>query len=466
MELPCVLCCSKDEDEMVFGKVHKEEQLVVHRNCLYLSSNLVQNGNERTGILSFLKKDILMEMRRCRLLRCFYCQRLGANIGCCRTKCRRTFHTKCGYDNLAVSQFSGHYNSFCHQHIPKYRIRPGPGEQCTICFESLVAKGKRFSLATEMQSPCCRNGWYHRQCLQRYANSAGYFFKCPLCNDEEKFAEVALFGISIPNCDASWELEPNAFADQLQRSEYCTSPNCRIRPSANSAADLLYCIMCGSNPMHTLCTLKTASTYRCADCIVITPSVASGSDESDTEVDVFDRLEELHRYRASTTSGGLNGTRDLRHSKLMASMRVSSESDDDDEDDFDKAFKILNQSRQPRAKPATETSSSSSVTPIARATRRTMPATRMLDENEHENEKEKAKKRRISSRSPIGEPARRRSLQPISPRTGSRTNVNVAETRSRRTMPQSQPRYSSNMDESCVANRTRTRLPSYMANKK
>ncbi|XP_041631687.1 PHD finger protein 7-like [Drosophila kikkawai] len=173
MELPCVLCCSKDDDELVFGEVHKEDQVVVHRNCLYLSSNLVQNGNEHPGILSFLKEDILME------------------------RCRRTFHTKCGYDNLAVSQFSGRRNSYCHKHIPKYRIRLGTEGHCVICFES---------------------------CLQKYANSAGYFFKCPLCNDKEKFAKVALFGISIQNRDASWELEPNAFADLMQRAEYCSSP--------------------------------------------------------------------------------------------------------------------------------------------------------------------------------------------------------------------------------------------------
>ncbi|XP_017022344.1 PHD finger protein 7-like [Drosophila kikkawai] len=242
MDLPCVLCCSKDDDELVFGEVHKEEQLVVHRNCLYLSSNLVKNGNEHTGILSFLKEDILMEVRRCHLLRCFYCQRLGANIGCCRKRCRRTFHTKCGYGNLAVSQFSGRFNSYCHKHIPEYRIQLGTAGHCVICFES---------------------------CLQKYANSAGYSFKCPLCNDKEKFAKVALFGISIQNRDASWELEPNAFADLMQRAEYCILPDCRIRPSATSAADLLYCILCASNPMHTHCTFETASTYRCDDCIVI-----------------------------------------------------------------------------------------------------------------------------------------------------------------------------------------------------
>ncbi|KAH8243871.1 hypothetical protein KR032_010833, partial [Drosophila birchii] len=359
-ELPCVLCCTKEDDEMIFGKVHKQNKLMVHCNCLYLSSNLIQNGNERNGILNFLVKDILMEKNRCHSIRCCYCERRGANIGCCHIKCRRNFHTKCGYDNMAVNQFNGSYNSYCDQHVPKYRFRPGPAELCTICFEPLVAKSKRFTVATAIQSPCCRNGWYHRQCLQLYAISAGYFFKCPLCNNKDKFAQVSFFGIWIPNCDASWELEPNAFADQLQRAQHCTSLSCRIRPHTGSRVDeeidLLYCIMCGSNPMHVQCTAETTSTYQCADCIVVKPSVASGTDESDSEVDVFESFVErrhVSRHRAPIATRGRNESPDLRHSKLVASMQVSSESDDDD-DDFEKVWKIMN-----AAKPSPRPSSSS-----------------------------------------------------------------------------------------------------------
>ncbi|XP_041632973.2 PHD finger protein 7-like [Drosophila kikkawai] len=218
-----------------------------------------------------IKEDILMEVRRCHLLRCFYCQRLGANIGCCRKRCRRTFHTKCGYDNLTVSQFSGRYNSnYCHKHIPKYRIRLGTAGHCVICFESVVAKGHQGSVAV---------------LSERLVPS-------PVPSEVRQFGGL-LLQVPAVQRKGELELEPNAFADLMQRAEYCILPDCRIRPSATSAADLLYCILCGSNPMHTHCTFETASTYRCDDCIVIKPSVASGSDESDSEVDVFDRLAEL-----------------------------------------------------------------------------------------------------------------------------------------------------------------------------
>ena len=40
------------------------------------------------------------------------------------------------------------------------------------------------------------------------AHSAGYFFKCPMCNNKETFeAEMKLFGVYIPEQDASWERE-------------------------------------------------------------------------------------------------------------------------------------------------------------------------------------------------------------------------------------------------------------------
>lgn len=272
----------------------------------------------------------------------------------------------------------------------------------------------------------------------------------------------------IPSSDASWELEPNAFADQLQRAQDCTAPQCRLRRSTTrvGGADLLYCIMCGSNPMHACCTDEKATTYRCADCIVVAPSIPAGaaadSDEEEAD-DVFERMAELlahqHQHR------GRDNTRDLRHSKLVASVCVASESDEDEEDDdevFDKVADIQNQSRL-------ESAAKSSARPPAASlrSRQTLPA-RIPEQNE--NRTEGARKRR-GSRSPLAPSGSRRFLQPIFEAASSeRSNVRAPETRTRasvlrrRTMPYSNR--GSNLDESCVANRTRTRLPTYMANKK
>ncbi|KAH8421303.1 hypothetical protein KR009_001048 [Drosophila setifemur] len=348
----CVLCSSEEDDEMTFGSAHPLGNMMVHRNCLYLSSNLVQRGNERNGILRFLKEDIFAEVDRCRPLICYYCRTGGANIGCCRNGCRRTFHTKCGLDNLALNQYRDTYKSYCHSHVRSYRYRPGPTEFCVICQDMLLPAGERFSVVNVLQSPCCRNGWYHRPCLQAYANSAGYFFKCPLCNNSTVFHDVALFGISVPNRDASWEVEPGAYADHGVRDQVCTAPNC-ITPTVrrSNAASLLYCTLCGSNPVHIFCTSQEESTYNCTDCAIVSPiskptsetsdeSTDSSDDESDP-LDSFIGQRQPGQQRPTPREPGndtnvLNSTHDLIHSKLRAPS-----SDDDSGEDDDLLFQQL-----------------------------------------------------------------------------------------------------------------------------
>lgn len=46
------------------------------------------------------------------------------------------------------------------------------------------------------------------------AQTSGYFFKCPLCNNSDVFREALVMkGVFIPDRDASWESEPDAFAE-------------------------------------------------------------------------------------------------------------------------------------------------------------------------------------------------------------------------------------------------------------
>ncbi|XP_033171355.1 PHD finger protein 7 [Drosophila mauritiana] len=274
MVLTCVLCRSSEQDELIFGTVHVDGKMMVHRNCLYLSSNLIQRGDSNLDIMNFRKQDIEAEAERCRSLKCCYCRRLGANIVCCKSGCRRTFHTKCGADNLAQNQFCHTYKSFCHQHVPVLRHRPAykKDEKCLICLDDLIAKGERFSVVSCLFAPCCRNGWFHRRCLQGYANSSGYFFKCPLCNNIEMFRRVVYMGIAVLNQDPSWETEPGAFAEQFRRDLICTATFCNVVSGHNDIpAMLLYCTSCGANPSHLICTLMDYDTYVCEVCSAVTP---------------------------------------------------------------------------------------------------------------------------------------------------------------------------------------------------
>lgn len=130
---------------------------------------------------------------------CCYCSNVGANIGCCHKYCRNTFHTYCGIKYCAQNQYVGTYKSFCNKHIVPYKSRPADDEECSICFDRLIPKGKSFCFTRYIYGKCCGHGWYHKSCLQSYANSSGYFFKCPLCNDTTAFFSVKKWGICVPD---------------------------------------------------------------------------------------------------------------------------------------------------------------------------------------------------------------------------------------------------------------------------
>ncbi|KAH8238271.1 hypothetical protein KR032_002106 [Drosophila birchii] len=199
MQLPCVLCDSNEDDEVIFGELSTHERNMMHRNCLVLClGKYLQNRNVVFRLSNFLKKDVLTEKNRFAMVKCTYCPRLGANLSCSHEGCKRSFHTKCGVKNLAVLQYGGHFDTFCAQHVPQRRNRPGSGENCVLCLGPIVGIGKTFSPALAFQAPCCQNGWFHRDCVQDQSNATTYYFKCPLCRNESRFADVAMFGVSIP----------------------------------------------------------------------------------------------------------------------------------------------------------------------------------------------------------------------------------------------------------------------------
>ena len=53
-----------------------------HYFCLLFSSGLNQNGEEHEGIQGFLPQDILKEWRRGQRLKCAYCKKGYATVGC------------------------------------------------------------------------------------------------------------------------------------------------------------------------------------------------------------------------------------------------------------------------------------------------------------------------------------------------------------------------------------------------
>ncbi|XP_015912803.2 G2/M phase-specific E3 ubiquitin-protein ligase-like [Parasteatoda tepidariorum] len=267
----CLFCGRDEDDEIVFGKFFHDKDLSIHQNCMFLSSGLAQRGSkESEGILGFLPVDIKEEYARGQKLNCCYCRQGGATLGCVVNSCKRSFHLPCGVKNLALNQHFGDFSSYCHAHKLKQKhIQIKEDLYCYICCSELTPD----DLENCLYSPCCKKNWFHHYCLQKYAISAGqHFFKCPLCNNSSTFVEeMKVYGVCIPNKDASWELESNAFNELLYRPK-CGASECSCyrgrEHDGKGSWSLLACAVCGADATHKHCgnLKKSDKIWRCDDC--------------------------------------------------------------------------------------------------------------------------------------------------------------------------------------------------------
>ena len=231
----CLFCRKGTDDELIYGKFYVHEHVVAHYYCLLFSSGLEQNGKDIEGILGFLNHDIEREINRGRKLTCTGCKTTGATVGCCNKKCMKSYHYPCGVEHEMLNQYFGAFSSYCSRHRPPqivamkdYDIKQAKKDKatamCTICHEEVTA----YPNVDVLWAPCCKKqSWFHRVCIQKLALSAGYFFKCPICSNNTQFcSEMKRCGIYVPEQDASWELEPNAFEDLVQRHNMCDAANC------------------------------------------------------------------------------------------------------------------------------------------------------------------------------------------------------------------------------------------------
>ncbi|XP_055912592.1 uncharacterized protein LOC129946433 isoform X2 [Eupeodes corollae] len=282
MDKECFLCKSKEKDEVKFGEFMTCGKISVHYFCLLLSSNLMQNGEDNEGLLGFLPKDIQEEAHRVKPLICCYCRKPSANISCCASKCYKSFHLTCGDKNSTEHNFVGTFKSFCHRHVKGKKVTPPlPDEKCCICYDNILTPGTRFDTVNMIRAPCCKNGWFHKYCLASFAKTAGYFFKCPLCNDSKVFRQrLAYKSIFIPDRDAAWELVPNAFAELLERPSSCVAVNCYAeggRKSQTKRNEFLFCSTCGSVAIHRRCMTIRLENFYCDECVSITAAIESSS---------------------------------------------------------------------------------------------------------------------------------------------------------------------------------------------
>jgi len=261
----CDICCSS-ESILNCDTVHQVEGISAHYFCLLFSSGLGQRGEEKEGVKGFLAEDIKREVRRGARLKCVYCRKKGATVGCAEQVCKKSYHLNCGNKHNSLLQFFDQFKSFCKEHRPVQVVRKvevgmsstSTCSNCTICQDRLVRK---ISLKT-LWSPCC-SSFFHRDCVQTMAVSAGKeHLRCPNCNDTELFLnEMREVGVYVPEQDASWEGKGGNF-DELDRERvlvchaklcFCPHTEGRTFNSEDGLWEVVACETCGSKGIHARC---------------------------------------------------------------------------------------------------------------------------------------------------------------------------------------------------------------------
>uniref|UniRef100_A0A8C2AUQ4 Sec1 family domain containing 1 n=1 Tax=Cyprinus carpio TaxID=7962 RepID=A0A8C2AUQ4_CYPCA len=271
----CSLCKRCDNIPDKYGEkiTLQQHKLTVHYFCLLMSSGICQRGEEDEDVHGFLVDDIKKEIRRSSRLRCMYCKKIGASVGCSIKRCRQMVHMPCGLEQEFIFQFTDLFPSFCKKHAPSQSWVSSPSLplSCSVCLEPI----EPVLSYNVLKCPVCHGSWFHRNCVQRYAHSAAmFFFKCTLCNNKDQFQQEMLrMGIYIPERDAAWELEENAFGDLLQVYQHCDAVKCqshrgRKYSSQSGYFEIVRCKLCGSRGTHRKCSnLKLyESDWICADC--------------------------------------------------------------------------------------------------------------------------------------------------------------------------------------------------------
>ncbi|XP_028251337.1 G2/M phase-specific E3 ubiquitin-protein ligase [Parambassis ranga] len=282
----CALCGFSDDDPAMLGEkvTLTEEKLSVHYFCLLTSCGVYQRGEEDEGVFGFLVDDIKQEVRRSSRLKCVICKKKGACVGCNVKSCRKMVHFPCGRKKMFVSQFTGLFPSYCPDHSPSQTLCVASDislpQSCSICLDSI----EPILSYSVLKCPSCHTSWFHRDCVQRQAYSAGlFFFRCTLCNNKERFQEEMLrMGLYIPERDASWELEANAYSELLEVYMRCDTLLCLCNNGRTHSAkkgwfEVIRCRLCGSRGTHRKCSgLKVDTTdWACTECTQATDGKAS-----------------------------------------------------------------------------------------------------------------------------------------------------------------------------------------------
>lgn len=265
---PCRLCetdlipgFAKEHQQLLSATNATNQEIRAHYFCLLFSSGLGQRGEESEGLQGFLPSDIRRELRRGARLKCVYCKKKGATVGCAKPQCKKSYHLPCGMANHSLQQYYDQFKSFCSAHRPAQKVkgsRPREGKEvCGICQDAVPIPPAPTSLWT----PCC-GSIFHSSCIQTAAMSSGSLhFRCPLCNDVQRFVtEMEHFGMYIPSRTVLWESSnqsPLEGGKPMCHARLCfcdkLGPNHRFYNSIDTSWEILGCFSCGHKGIHARC---------------------------------------------------------------------------------------------------------------------------------------------------------------------------------------------------------------------
>ncbi|NXO02727.1 G2E3 ligase, partial [Rhinopomastus cyanomelas] len=202
---------------------------------------------------------------------CCVCRQPRATINCWQKDCGRSFHLPCAGEGGCVTQYFGHYRSFCWEHRPEQAVLVAPkaNTTCLLCLDPVEVTVSFGTLAC----PTCRHAWFHRGCIQGHAARTGISaFRCPLCRDSEDFQmEMLYMGISIPFRLPDWDEQDfvalNARHSRCDAS-VCCCPAGREQAEPEGPWHLLLCGSCAAEGTHRLCSQLDSSTeqWECCGC--------------------------------------------------------------------------------------------------------------------------------------------------------------------------------------------------------
>ncbi|XP_021961302.1 uncharacterized protein LOC110857011 isoform X2 [Folsomia candida] len=301
-KLVCIFCKSPELNEVSYGPLYDLNGLVCHYFCMLFSSGLTQSGTDAEGILGFMPEDIMKEVRRGGRLKCTFCGKTGASIGCCTKACRTTYHFPCGLANDIQYQFLRNFETYCPKHYDHQNICLPDNEElsCPLCMSG-ISKDEDV-----IKGGCCNGSIFHKDCAKQMALNAGYFLKCPLCNETTKFIEeLRTHGVFVPEQDASWE-RGTTFNDLLFQYSLCDAKVC-LCPKGNDfnaefgSYELARCSLCGASAIHKKCgKLKSVEDWECNACVAITKKASTSESSSIPAISISGT--QVHMLRSKGTN--------------------------------------------------------------------------------------------------------------------------------------------------------------------